>query len=114
MHDSYAAFRSQNLILDLSLETGISKRRVCKLNQRRHLCFFFVDHSILHLGNLTPSARSRIATNFASKVDVHIAARWPVTRGLVLLLWNDYECSGQKVKLNTIIGDLESTILWKL
>ncbi|XP_067034079.1 bridge-like lipid transfer protein family member 2 isoform X1 [Acropora muricata] len=27
VHDSYAAFRSQNLILDLSLETGISKRR---------------------------------------------------------------------------------------
>ena len=34
VHDSYAAFRSQNLILDVSLETAISKLKVCKVMER--------------------------------------------------------------------------------
>ena len=28
MHDSYAKFRSQNLIVDILMETGMSKRKV--------------------------------------------------------------------------------------
>lgn len=31
VHDSYAAFRSQNLTLDISLETGLCSRKVCLL-----------------------------------------------------------------------------------
>ena len=30
MHDSYAKFRSQNLIVDILMETGMSKRKVCQ------------------------------------------------------------------------------------
>lgn len=38
VHDSYAAFRSQNLILDVSLETAISKLKVCKEMKRCAYC----------------------------------------------------------------------------
>ena len=38
VHDSYAAFRSQNLILDISLETAISNLKVCKVMGRCAYC----------------------------------------------------------------------------